>query len=118
MSGPIPVMPLDTLREKVGQLIEEAKTRNLPMSTLTLLSIGEYLKDAERWNYVMTHEIPPGMSSNDTRKWVDEQLKEVEDGVERVIRSRQRRVDGVPGDSGTGGTPDPVVRGRQRQGAS
>jgi hypothetical protein len=118
MSGPIPVMPLDTLREKVGLLIEEAKTRALPMSTLTLLSIGEYLKDAERWNYAMTHEIPVGMSANETRKWVDQQLQEVEDGVERVVRARQRRVDGVSGDSGAGGTPDPVVRGRQRQGAT
>ncbi len=109
MSGPIPVMPLDTLRAKVGELIQEAQQRSLPMSTLTLLSIGEYLKDAERWNYVMTHEIPLGMSANDTRKWVDDHLKEIDDGVERLVRPRKRRVDGVSGNSGTGGAADPVV---------
>lgn len=111
MSGPIPVMPLDTLREKVGQLIEEAKTRNLPMSTLTLLSIGEYLKDAERWAYVERYEIPAGMSANETRKWVDAQLQEIADGVERVVRPRERRGDGVSRDCGTGGAADSVVRG-------
>lgn len=78
MSGPIPVMPLDTLREKVGQLIEEAKTRNLPMSLHTLMSIGEYLKDAERWQVVKNQEVVfyPGILPDDIQRVVDKHIKE------------------------------------------
>ena len=77
MSVPIPVMPLDTLRAKVGELIEEAKILNLPMSTLTLLSIGEYLKDAERWQAFRNTEIVfyPGISPADMDRVADEHIK-------------------------------------------
>lgn len=87
MSGPIPVMPLDTLRAKVGELIEEAKTRNLPMSTLTLLSIGEYLKDAERWAIVKSQEIVlyPGIMPDDVQRIVDHYIKERENERQRSL---------------------------------
>lgn len=79
MSGPIPVLPLDILQGQVGKLIEEAKTRCLPMSTLTLLSIGEYLKDAERWKYFESNlvAIPDGFTPSQIRVYIDKKIEEL-----------------------------------------
>lgn len=109
MSGPIQAMPIDKMRAAIGAALGEEQVRADPKMLLICLSMGEYLRDAERWHYVERYEIPQGMSPRETRKWVDDQLKEIEDGIERAIRTRQRREDGVPGGSGAGGTPDPIV---------
>lgn len=109
MSGPIFILPLDQLRKIVGDTIEACKTQGSIHMLHAAVSISEYLKDAERWAHVRDYEIPAGMSAKETTAYVDQQLKEVNDDVERVIRARQRREDGVPGSSGTGNTTNPIV---------
>lgn len=109
MSGPLPVMSLDKIREALGMALADERVKRDPKMSLISLSLGEYLKDAERWAYVRDYEIPAGMLAKETTAYVDQQLKEVNDGVERVIRARQRREDGVSGSSGTGNAPDPIV---------
>lgn len=105
MSSLIFPMPIEQVDRFLGDTMNGAS----PEVQRVILSVSHYLKDARRWHYVEQYEIPVGLSPNGTRKWVDQQLKEVNDGVERVIRARQRREDGVPGGEGTGGTPNPIV---------
>lgn len=109
MSGPIFVLPLDQLRKIVGDTIKTCQTQGSIPLLHAAMSINEYLKDAERWTYVRDYEIPAGMSAKETTAYVDQQLKEVNDGVERVIRARQRREDGVPGSSGAGNAASSIV---------
>lgn len=110
MSNQIPVMPMDTLKAKVGELIEEAKKRSLPMSLHTLLSISEYLKDAERWQFYVRNGPILGdvdmMTPAELTKYVDQ---EIENERKRLVCARKRRNDGVPGNQGGGGATDPVV---------
>lgn len=110
MSGPIPTMPLDKLKIALGVALDDERVRHDPKMLLICLSMAEYLKDAERWHHVAEHTVQwnnfEPRTTADFRKWIDQ---EIENERERLVHARERRQDGVPGDSGTGGTSDPVV---------
>lgn len=76
MSNQIPVMPLDTLRSRIGEWIEDSKQHKLPLPTVVLMSISEYLKDAERWQHVKDNVVPGygHMGPDELQKYVDAQL--------------------------------------------
>lgn len=53
MSGPLHMMPLADVQALVGLHLDHV--RNDPRQLHPWLSIAEYLKDAERWQYVMNN---------------------------------------------------------------
>jgi hypothetical protein len=78
MSGPIPVMPIDTVQAQLGELIGVAKSNKLPMSTHFLLSVSEYLKDAQRWHWMINnscgYHLNFDASPEELQRAVDEQM--------------------------------------------
>lgn len=54
MSGPIFPMPIDQVREFMGSVLPGAS----PEVQHVVLSVCEYLKDAQRWQYIK-HHVPP-----------------------------------------------------------
>lgn len=110
MSGPIPTMSLDKLKEALGVALDDERVRHDPKMLLICLSIGEYLKDAERWQHVAENTVQwnnfEPRTTADFRKWIDE---EINNERERLVCARQGRRDGVSGNQGGGGAADPVV---------
>ena len=79
MSNKVTRMDLNELRAAVGVALEAESIRKDPLMTRICLSVGEYLKDAERWGFVMRNrltlddlsEMPPAQ----LQAHVDEQLR-------------------------------------------
>lgn len=99
MSGSFTAIPLAIIQKDIGQCISDLKGEteaNFSLTLLELLSIAEYLKDAQRWAYIRDHALipSPSLTSAQVIKEIDHQL-EKEDGNARVSEKSGSRKAGT-----------------------
>jgi hypothetical protein len=81
MSGPIPLMPILDIKLAFVEQLQGAQSRKDASMMLLCVSILEYMKDAQRWQYVQNHYVEVldadmgEMMPDNFRKWVDERIK-------------------------------------------
>lgn len=78
MSGFIPVMPVEDLRSHILFAMIAARDKGDTALTHLLVSMSEYLKDAQRWRYFMQNgpvlDDLSSMTPDDLLRWVDAKL--------------------------------------------
>lgn len=106
----LPVIPLQDLRLTLLGLLQQSRESSDAQLVHLSVSMLEYLRDAERWHHVAENTVQwnnfEPRTAADFRKWVDQ---EIHNEQQRFVCARQGRVDGVPGNSGTGGASNPVI---------
>lgn len=77
MIGPIPLMPIPEIQEYLGDSIKSLKRLGSQNMLQMAMSIAEYMKDAQRWQYVRDSDL-------DTSQFTS--FKEMQEHVDEAIR--------------------------------
>lgn len=73
----VATVPLDQVQQHIGRAIDAARKDKDMRLVQVLASMAEYLKDAERWQFVREDHDPStnGLSPTKFTEWVDEQIR-------------------------------------------